>query len=210
MDKKQKKTQVTDAGDKPSLVSIQAAMWLSMAMLVIGFFGGTVFGVMKTSPLQGATQTASTQPPYRMIASLEDAADKNPQNAEAWRQLGNAYFDSDQYEKAIGAYEKSLSIEPGNPNVLTDLGVMYRRSKQPRKAVEMFSKAMDFDPTHEMSRMNKGIVLMYDLNDEEGAVEAWEALLGINPLATFGNGQTVDERVRHYREGHGNEGGSRK
>ncbi len=71
-------------------------------------------------------------------------------------QLGNAYFDADQFQKAIAAYEKSLAIDPGNPNVWTDLGVMYRRNKQPRKAVEAFSKAMAADPKHEVSRMNKG------------------------------------------------------
>ena len=141
-----------------------------------------------------------------MFQALEDEVVRNPQNASAWVQLGNAYFDADQHQKAIAAYEKSLAIEPDNPNVWTDLGVMYRQDKQPEKAVAMFSKAMAMDPKHEVSRMNKGIVLLYDLHDEAGAVEAWEALLEINPLATFGDGQTVDERVRHYKEGHDTQG----
>ncbi|MDZ7596959.1 MAG: tetratricopeptide repeat protein [Desulfobacterales bacterium] len=103
-----------------------------------------------------------------MFQVLEAEAAANPQNAEAWVQLGNAYFDADQYQKAIDAYEKSLVIDPGNPNVLTDLGVMYRRNKQPEKAVEMFSRAMAADPRHEVSRMNKGIVLLYDLEGRVG------------------------------------------
>ena len=207
MGKKQKQTQEYKSADTRAVVTRQTAMWLAAAMLVIGFIGGTVFGVMKTSPLAGKPAT-SKEPPPRMFEALEDETIQNPQNADAWVQLGNAYFDADQYQKAIDAYEKYLAIKPGNPNVFTDLGVMYRRNKQPRKAVESFSKAMAADPKHEVSRMNKGIVLLYDLNDEQGAVEAWEALLEINPLATFGDGQTVDERVRHYREGHENEGGS--
>ncbi|WP_373499924.1 tetratricopeptide repeat protein [Desulfococcus sp.] len=204
-----KKKSANALDDKSSTVSRQTAVVLSLSALLVGFLAGTIFGVMKTSPLSGGSSNVSQtaigkQPPIEMFQALEAEAAKNPQTAEVWTQLGNAYFDADQYGKAIVAYEKSLAIDPANPNVWTDLGVMYRLDKQPEKAVEMFSKAMALDPKHEVSRMNKGIVLLYDLQDEPGAVEAWEALLEINPLATFGDGQTVDERVRHYKEGHDN------
>ncbi|MDZ7582973.1 MAG: tetratricopeptide repeat protein [Deltaproteobacteria bacterium] len=210
---KMKKT-VNGPVDKSEFIRRQTAVWMSVVMLVVGFIAGTIFGVMKTGPLSGGQSTvppgASGKPPAQMFQALEAEAAANPQNAEAWVQLGNAYFDADQYQKAIDAYEKSLVIEPDNPNVLTDLGVMYRRSKQPEKAVEMFSRAMAVEPRHEVSRMNKGIVLLYDLKDEYGAVEAWQGLLEINPLATFGDGQSVDEMVRHYQEGHEKEGGNGK
>ena len=93
-----------------------------------------------------------------------------------------------------------MAIEPGNPNVLTDLGVMYRRNKQPEKAVEMFNRAIEADSKHEFSRMNKGVVLFHDLNDKQGAMKAWEGLLAVNPIATFGNGQSVDSVVWKYKQ----------
>ena len=103
---------------------------------------------------------------------MEDEVSRNPADAEAWIRLGNAYFDSDQYEKSIRAYEKALALKPDNPDVLTDMGVMYRLSGQPHKALEAFNKAMAVNPKHEISRLNKGIVLMYDLKDEKGAIQA--------------------------------------
>jgi hypothetical protein len=39
------------------------------------------------------------------------------------------------------------------------------------------------DPRHEISRFNKGIVLMHDLQDQKGALQAWEELVKINPIA---------------------------
>lgn len=187
-------------------VSRQNAIWLSVVMLVIGFFGGAVFGVMKAPPVPGgsspAPQASPNAPPAQMFAALEAEAARNPENPERWARLGHAYFDASQYQKAIDAYEKSLAIAPNNPNVLTDLGVMYRRNQQPEKAVEMFDRAIAVDPEHEVSRMNKGIVLMHDLNDTQAAITAWEELLEINPLATFGDGRTLDEIIQHYREGH--------
>jgi tetratricopeptide (TPR) repeat protein len=79
---------------------------------------------------------------------------------------------------------------------------MYRRSGQARKAVEKFDKAVAVDPNHETARFNKGIVLMHDLGDRDGAVRAWEELLEINPLAMAGNNQSIDQMVKHYKEGH--------
>jgi len=202
MDIKEKTAQTDATVDKHSVIHLHTAILLSIAMLVIGFIGGTVFGVMKTVPHTGGKPTVSEELPPRMFQALEDETVKNPQNADAWTRLGNAYFDSEQYQKAIYAYEKSLSIAPDSPDVLTDLGIMYRGNRQAEKAVEMFSKAMSLDPKHENSRMNKGIVLLHDLKDEQAAVQVWEELLDINPLAVFPDGQTVAELVRHYKEDH--------
>ena len=76
---------------------------------------------------------------------------------------------------------------------------MYRRSGNPKKAVEMFEKVIALDPQQENARFNKGIVLLHDLKDEEGAVAAWEGLLEINPVAMAPNGQSVDELIQQYK-----------
>jgi tetratricopeptide (TPR) repeat protein len=79
---------------------------------------------------------------------------------------------------------------------------MYRRSQQPRKALETFDRAITVDPKHENARINKGIVLMNDLGDRDGAVRSWEELLEINPVAMLNNNQRLDQIVAHYKEGH--------
>ena len=107
----------------------------------------------------------------------------HPENFENWIRLGHLYYDADQPEKAIAAYTKSLELHSGDANLLTDLGVMYRRTKQPEKAIEFFDQAIKKDPSHLPSRFNKGIVLMYDLNDPTGAIAAWDELLAIDPEA---------------------------
>jgi hypothetical protein len=39
------------------------------------------------------------------------------------------------------------------------------------------------------------------LSDREGAIRAWEDLFEVNPLAMAGNNQSVDQFVKHYKEG---------
>lgn len=181
----------------------QTAIIIAFATFAAGFLTGVGFTVYKTKPgseivsNQGQTISYAEQ-----TATLEAEVLRNPQNTQAWVHLGHSYFDTDQYAKAISAYEKALELNPENADVWTDLGIMYRRSGQPGKAIENFDKAVVVDPKHETARFNKGIVLMHDLNDREGAIRAWEELLEINPLAMAGNNQSVDQWLRHYKEGH--------
>ena len=172
-----------------------------------GFMAGAAFTVYKLD----STPAVSGMPPAAgnaavnvdpdkesRITMLKKAVEQSPDDGKTWAELGNLYFDTGRHAEAIDAYKKSLELIPGDPNVLTDLGVMYRRSGQSEKAVESFDRAIAADPKHETSRFNKGIVLLHDLKDEKGALDAWRGLLEINPLAMAPNGQTVDELIKHF------------
>jgi cytochrome c-type biogenesis protein CcmH/NrfG len=190
--------------------------WLGVLLaLAVGFFGGVMFAVFRSDSAAGPGQSATrtTQAPAQaltdksgMISALEDETAKNPQNEQTWIQLGNAYFDSDQHEKAIRAYQKALEINPNNADVWTDLGIMYRRSGKPQEAIASFDKAIAIDPKHEPSRLNKGIVLLHDLRDFKGAIKAWEELLEVNPIAMAPTGRSVDEMVQQLKKQEGQTG----
>ena len=189
-------------------VKKETMLIIALIALVVGFLGGVFYSAFNTGPT-GSVQTTSVPPPpqqqqapgisseqARNILALEQEVAANPTNVDAWTQLGNVYFDTNNLAKAINAYKKSLELRPDNPNVLTDLGVMYRRSGQPDKALEVFDKAIAIAPNHEQSRFNKGIVLRYDKNDREGAIKAWEELLKINPAAMAPNGIPLSEAIK--------------
>jgi cytochrome c-type biogenesis protein CcmH/NrfG len=194
-------------------VKKETMLWVTTIALVVGFLLGVVLTVYKSSsglpvpsapprsqppPPQAGTQGPSVETAAR-IFKLEKLTNQNPNDVEAWIQLGNSYFDSENHEKAINAYQKSLALKPDDANVLTDMGVMYRRSGKPAEAIEAFDKAIAVDPRHEVSRFNKGIVLMHDLNDIAGAVKAWEGLVAVNPAAKSPNGQLVSELVKRMQ-----------
>lgn len=183
---------------------------IGLGCLIIGFLSGIVFSIYKTPVISGAGKVASGQPESQagkltaeqsqMLLKLELEVQKNPQNTEAWTNLGHLYFDSDQADKAITAYNKSLALAPNNPDVLTDLGVMYRRVGNPQEAIASFDKAIQANAKHETARFNKGIVLLYDLKDQPGAVAAWEGLVSINPMATAPNGQLISEMIKGMQD----------
>ncbi len=183
----------------------------ALVCLVVGFAAGMIFESIKSkgpkvrkmtvqqepvSPVQN-TNTLSQQ--LRQVSTWQQQVADNPQDADAWARLGNAYFDMDRYEDAISAYKKHLELKPDNANVWTDMGIMLRRSGRPQEAVNAFDKAVDIDPRHEQSRFNKGVVLLHDLQDPQAALKAWEDLLKINPEARAPNGQSVKVMVEALR-----------
>jgi cytochrome c-type biogenesis protein CcmH/NrfG len=188
-------------------------IWIVVS-LFIGFVGGTIYTSFKLTADKPVEQQSIAVPNNNpavgqpdnsvevsaKILQVEQYLKQNPKDAEAWTQLGNLFFDSDQVKNAIDAYEKSLAIEPGKIGVITDIGVMYRRNGQPKKAVEAFDKAIAIDPSFETARFNKGIVLLHDLNDIEGGIKAWEQILEINPMAMAPNGDSVDALVQRMKK----------
>ncbi len=189
-------------------------MYLAAAVsLCIGFFIGSVFVSYKLGTMGG---TGQQMPPQQQaqsgggqdmsveisakILELEQVVKQDPKNVNAWVSLGNLFFDSNQYKNSIEAYEKALLLKPGVPPVLTDLGVMYRRNGQPDKAIEKFELAIKADPQFEVAMFNKGIVLMHDLNDLEGAIKAWEDLVNKKPMAMAPNGESVDALLQRLKK----------
>ena len=181
----------------------QTAMILAAITFAFGFLAGAGFMFFKTDSAPSVVSNSVTAvDPAQRAKALETEVMINPQNTNAWIQLGHVYFDTDNYGQAINAYEKALKLDPNNANVLTDLGIMYRRSGKFSKAIEKFDKAVAVDHKHHNARLNKGIVLMHDLNDRDGAIKAWEDLLEINPFAMVGENQSLDQLITHYKESH--------
>jgi len=175
-------------------------------IFILGFLTGVGFTVYKTggtgsnTPATGSKQISNQdEEAHQAILQLEAEVTANPDNFQAWRQLGNQYYDHNQPQKAIGAYTKTLELQSGDANLLTDLGVMYRRTNQPQKAIESFDKAIQMNPTHEPSRFNKGIVLLHDLDKPDEAIASWEELLRINPQARAANGESIRDFINNVK-----------
>jgi tetratricopeptide (TPR) repeat protein len=169
------------------------------AFLFIGiaFIAGVVVGViaavyyeekapiisptMKQAPLSSAPAVPPADA-QKQISFLQSILKDDPKNLSALIQLGNLYFDTDQFDQAIETYSKALEIDPQNANVRTDRGIMYRRKQNYDKAIAEFKKAAESDPKHVNSRYNLGLVLLHDKGDIKGAIRAWEDYLKVEPI----------------------------
>ncbi len=170
---------------------------------ICGFLAGVGFTVFKLDGLSPKAQTQQAAAPAgqidpqqaEAITSLEQKVTATPEDYKSWITLGHLYFDTNQPQKAVSAYTNSLKYHEGDADLYTDLGIMYRRSGQPQKAIESFDKARSLDALHIHSRLNKGIVLYYDLKDTKGAIESWKEVLKIDPETKLGDGSYLKDAV---------------
>lgn len=133
----------------------------------------------------GQLQAIPEQQSEAMVAAaakplLDDLA-ADPRNPDKNARVGDFYFDSHVYQKAIQYYETSVKLNPGNANVLTDLGTAYFYTGDPNTAVTKFQQALKVNPSHANALFNLGIVRWQGLKDPKGAIESWEKLLKENP-----------------------------
>lgn len=164
--------------------------------IAIAFVAGIVVGVIaavyyedKGPMMPPAMKQLPTSPPptapsaeiQKQIAFLESVLKDDPKNLNALIQLGNAYFDTDQFDRAIETYSKTLAIDPQNADARTDMGIMFRRKGDSDRAIAEFKRAAGVDPRHVNSRYNLGIVLLHDKGDIKGAIKAWEDYLKVEP-----------------------------
>ena len=156
--------------------------------LLVGLLGGyLIFNIAGNKELPanvGVPEGSGSPLDYRLrIAQAEKIVERDPKNTQAWNQLANDYFDTNQPQKAVNAYAKLLELEPGNTNALTDQGIMYRRIGWYDKAIANFEKAQSLDPKHLQSLYNLGVVYLVDLKQPDRAREVWTKYLQFDSIS---------------------------
>jgi Tfp pilus assembly protein PilF len=76
--------------------------------------------------------------------------------AEASRNLGEAYYRQGNYPEALGEFHKSETIYPGDPFLQNDLGLTYMAIKKMDLAVKHFKKAIEIKPDYAPAINNLG------------------------------------------------------
>lgn len=116
----------------------------------------------------------------QLIAGAIQKTERDPGDLEAWRGLGNAYFDADMNAQAIAAYTRALAIKPDDTDILNDQGAMYRQTGDFTRALTNFEKARTVDPYNLESIYNSGYVLAFDLNQIDKAIVMWRSYLKLD------------------------------
>jgi tetratricopeptide (TPR) repeat protein len=143
-----------------------------------------------------------TEELLQLIMAAVRKTESEPKNLEAWRELGNAYFDADMHVQAIAAYSRALAIKPDDTNILNDQGAMYRQTGDFNRALANFEKARQADPYNLESLYNSGYVLAFDLNQIDRAIVLWRRYLTLDQ--TSETSRQVQSFIERYDSPAGN------
>lgn len=151
-------------------LSMDWVVVISIFVFFVGALSGILFcGHYAHDPLASVSGSAAEPSLQDQIQRLEQETSNHPFKTKAWIALGNLYFDTDQYAKAVEAYGQALARDPNDADVRIDMGILQRLTGRPMDAIASFDQVLSQDPNNETARLYKAIVLREDLNDREGA-----------------------------------------
>ena len=156
----------------------------------------------QAQPAGQAAQQSSRAVPLDQgrAKALETVVQQNPKDVQPRVQLGNMYFDAEQYPQAIAWYEQAFALNTTDANLSTDLGVAYYYTNQPDRAITQFEHSLTLDPKHIKTLLKMGIVRAFGKQDLEGAAKAWEQVVAIDPNSQ--EGQAAKKGLEGLRNAH--------
>ena len=139
-------------------------------------------------PPQQLQLTAETQA-APLLAQLKS----DPNNAGLLENIGDIYYDAQQYTAAIEYYQRALNVQPSNTSVRTDMATAIWYTGNADGAITEFKKSLTYEPTKANTLFNLGIVLWQGKHDAAGATAAWQKLLATNP--NYANKEKVQQMI---------------
>jgi len=103
-----------------------------------------------------------------------------PTFADAYDQLGLAYFRKNELDKALAYYDSCLKLAPGKSITYSNMGVIYFNRQQYDKALEAYENAVRYDPKFSDAWMNLGSTYG-TLGKFNEAIAAFKKCIEYNP-----------------------------
>ena len=182
-------------------LTAQRALILMAVCLMAGVAGGWALRGARVltkqqitkdaTPLAAAESVAPVAAPPNP-AQLKLIADKqaaplvaklktDPKNPELLTNIGNLYYDAQQYPVAVDYYARELQIKPSDASVRTDMATAYWYLGNTDRAIAEFNTALTYAPTNPSTLFNLGLVKWQGKHDSAGAIADWKKLLATNP-----------------------------
>jgi len=114
------------------------------------------------------------------ISLWENVTAKHPSDALSWNNMGLAYLDLDDADKAYQAYESALKAEPQHFDALFNMAVTLNKQKKYTEAIKFYDQALAVKPTYADAYFSRGQVYTNANEPEKASADFQKALeLGI-------------------------------
>ena len=92
---------------------------------------------------------ASSGQPARAIPLFRVAAERQPESALNWANLGHACVEAGEWQQAREALETALSLSPKNIDALRSLSRLHWKQQQYQAAADIFRKLQELEPANQ-------------------------------------------------------------
>lgn len=184
-------------GEQSSGGSKWGVIVLVAAVLLAG--GAIAFRALSGSDDAAPVVAEVDEDGFVPLSVLQERAEADPMNAEAWQELGFAHYQREEYAEAARAYRQAVEGDDSSAILWSALGeariLENDRDPMPAAAVTAFQRALELDPTDARARYFLAVKKDID-GDPEGAISDWLSLLEDTPPGApweMTLRQTIDE-----------------
>lgn len=137
---------------------------------------------------------------FEAMECFEKATSLYPDNADAWRELAEAYLYLREYNRAKQAVEKAIELNEKDAKALGMYGTILDMIGQKDEALKYYDKALALENKWEDLWINRGVIL-YSKGDLDAAIESFRKAIEINTytVETWINLGFVLEKKGDYR-----------
>jgi tetratricopeptide (TPR) repeat protein len=176
------------------------ALILSAICLTAGIAGGWSIrawqgsGVSETAriasaPMSAAVPAAVQPPSPAQLKAMADTQAEAPigklksdaNNPDLLTNIGNIYYDAQQYPIAVDYYGRVLKAKPDAASVRTDMATAYWYMGDADRAIAEYNKVLTVAPNNSNALFNRGLVKWRGTQDAAGALADFKKLLAIDP-----------------------------
>ncbi len=155
--------------------------------IVVLVSSALLYRIVGTPPALDAVNLKAPETLGDAIAQLEAELQRNPDQAEGWRLLGQALQREQQPVKARDAYAKAVKLAPDSADIATEAAQARAFADDKRlfdaQAVTLLQRALQVQPDHQRARWFLGIA-QRQAGDNAAAAATWEPLLARVDAAT--------------------------
>ena len=168
---------------------------LTLALIIVGAVG--LYAKLGSPSLPNDIRMASTEDQVTdMVAKIEAHLKTSPGDAEGWRMLGWALFNTQHFAQSAEAFAKALALAPDNigyKSAYAEALVQVAKGNVTPQAQQLFSQVLAKDPTEYRARYYDAMA--HDQSgDQNGALDRWIAFLNDSPADAAWRGD-VTERI---------------
>ena len=160
----------------------KTAPWVALGLVAAGLIFIFVFVSSQSRPPGAASDSmpATGEPPLPQLTEAEVA--QLPKDFKKLVEMGNHYFDHQQFHDALVVYRKALEIDSTNLDVRTDFAASLNFMGDFAGAKKELEKVLARRPNHIVATFNLGVVHI-NLGQNEQARRYWEKYLQLDPAS---------------------------
>ncbi len=184
---------VESAGDQPTpriarrvLVGATVVAFATVASVALAYgLGARLPGQTITGRQSDGTGASASS--NAVLDALRAAVKANPNDAAAHLALARGLMGAQDVPDALTEFGTSARLDPTNAEPFAYSGWLIRLQGFPDQALTLLDKAIAVDPQYPDARAFKGIILLRDKHDPEGAIAQFQRYLVRAPDSPLAN-----------------------